>query len=297
VTPPHGGYVWWYVDALSDDGDHGITLIAFLGSVFSPYYAWSRRRGRGDPLRHCALNVALYGKRRRWAMTERRANAVQRGADFLAIGPSALEWDGPALTIRINEIAVPVPRRLRGTLRLRPSALETTTHILDTAGRHRWQPIAPCARVEVTMDTPNLSWSGEAYFDTNAGDRPLEADFIRWDWSRARLSGGTAILYQVVRRDGPLTLAMRYNDAGGVIDFEPPPTITLPSTRWRVPRRISATTPSIAETLEDTPFYARSVVAATLLGQPVTAMHESLAMNRFTSPWVQAMLPFRMPRV
>ncbi len=31
---------WWYVDALSDDGQHGITLIAFIGSVFSPCYAW-----------------------------------------------------------------------------------------------------------------------------------------------------------------------------------------------------------------------------------------------------------------
>ena len=41
------GYVWWYVDALSDDGQHGLTLIAFIGSVFSPFYAWSRRRGAG----------------------------------------------------------------------------------------------------------------------------------------------------------------------------------------------------------------------------------------------------------
>ncbi len=47
---------WWYVDALSDDGRHGLTLIAFIGSVFSPYYAWARRRARrpgrpGAPLR------------------------------------------------------------------------------------------------------------------------------------------------------------------------------------------------------------------------------------------------------
>ena len=33
---------------MSDDGQHGLTIIAFLGSVFSPYYAWS---GRGDPIK------------------------------------------------------------------------------------------------------------------------------------------------------------------------------------------------------------------------------------------------------
>ena len=41
------GYAWWYVDALSDDGQNGITIIAFIGSVFSPYYAFARRKGVG----------------------------------------------------------------------------------------------------------------------------------------------------------------------------------------------------------------------------------------------------------
>jgi len=53
-----GGYAWWYVDAISDDRRHGLTIIAFVGSVFSPYCAWS---GRADPLNHCAVAIALYG--------------------------------------------------------------------------------------------------------------------------------------------------------------------------------------------------------------------------------------------
>jgi carotenoid 1,2-hydratase len=275
---------------------YGITLIAFIGSVFSPYYAWARRRGGGDPMQHCSLNVALYGKTKRWAMTERRAHAVQRGPDFLRIGPSALAWDKSALTVQIEEIAAPFPRRIRGSVRLYPSAVETRVRTLDTEGRHRWQPIAPCARVEVKLDSPAVSWSGPAYFDTNAGDRPLEADFVRWDWSRTSLPGGTGILYDVERRDGPLRLAMRYADAGGVEDFAVLPPVALPPTFWRVPRSIGAAAPAVIQTLEDTPFYARSVVAAELSGQRVLAMHESLSMDRFTSPWVQAMLPFRMPR-
>ena len=76
----------------------------------------------------------------------------------------------------------------------------------------------------------------------------------------------------------------------------PPPAVTLPRTLWRVPRRISAGAPTVVDTLEDTPFYARSVIGAEMLGTQVNAMHESLAMDRFTAPWVQAMLPFRMPR-
>ena len=98
---PSGGYAWWYVDALSDDGQHGLTIIAFIGSVFSPYYAWARARGTGDPLNHCAVNVALYGRdRKRWAMTERGRGHVGRASSSLAIGPSLLTWDGDALTIR-----------------------------------------------------------------------------------------------------------------------------------------------------------------------------------------------------
>jgi carotenoid 1,2-hydratase len=52
----------------------------------------------------------------------------------------------------------------------------------------------------------------------------------------------------------------------------------------------------VISTLEDTPFYARSVVRTRLLGEPVTAMHESLSLDRFSALWVQAMLPFRIPR-
>ena len=67
---PRDGYLWWYLDALSDDGRHGLTLIAFVGSVFSPYYARARRQAPTDPENHCAVNIAVYGPGGRWAMKE-----------------------------------------------------------------------------------------------------------------------------------------------------------------------------------------------------------------------------------
>ena len=51
-----------------------------------------------------------------------------------------------------------------------------------------------------------------------------------------------------------------------------------------------------ARTLEDTPFYARSLLDTCLLGEPVHGVHESLDLERFRSGWVQMLLPFRMPR-
>ena len=50
---PLNGYRWWYVDGLSDDSQHSLTVIAFIGSVFSPYYFAARQKGpAGSPGSH-----------------------------------------------------------------------------------------------------------------------------------------------------------------------------------------------------------------------------------------------------
>jgi carotenoid 1,2-hydratase len=296
-----GGYAWWYVDALSDDGQSGLAVIAFIGSVFSPYYARARRRQAGDPLDHCALNVALYRTSgSRWTMTERRRNALHRTADALAIGPSSVSWDGQELSIAIAETTVPFPSALRGRIRVFPTALANRTFSLDLFGQHRWQPIAPSARVEVELASPALRWSGTGYVDSNDGVQPLETAFSGWTWSRASLGGETAVLYDVQRRDGdPLSLALRFDRHGQAHDFQLPPTARLPATKWRIDRTTRADAGSAAtviRTLEDAPFYARSAIATRLFGKSTVAVHEALSLDRFRTRWVQTLLPFRMPR-
>jgi len=160
---PSGGYLWWYVDALSDDGQFGLSIIAFVGSVFSPYYAWARKRGPTDPDNFCALNVALYSAgARRWSMTERGAAHNRRDATHFKIGPSQLEWHGDTLTIHIDEVGVPIPRRIHGTVKLRTHQLFKFGTALDAHGRHRWGPIAPHARVEVKLQHPEQRWSARS---------------------------------------------------------------------------------------------------------------------------------------
>ncbi len=46
---PDSGYRWWYVDGVSDDGRFGVVIIAFVGSVFSPYYFRARQSGPTNP--------------------------------------------------------------------------------------------------------------------------------------------------------------------------------------------------------------------------------------------------------
>ncbi len=283
---------------MSDDGAYGLTIIAFVGSVFSPYYAWA---GRADPLDHCAVNVALYGRKgNRWAMTERRRHVVERSSDRLAIGPSSLRWEQGALSISLNEIGAPIPLPLRGVVRVEPMIVNREVYLLESAGCHYWRPIAPAARVEVAFEKPALRWRGHAYFDCNAGDEPLERAFSSWTWSRASIENGAAILYDAERRREPaLSLAMRFDHGGACEAFSPPPTVALPKSGWRVSRstRSEEGNAKLIRSFEDTPFYARSLVETTLLGQRREVMHESLSLDRFANPIVRAMLPFRMPRL
>jgi len=272
-------------------------VIVFVGSVFSPYYAWA---GRRDPLDHCAFNVALYGPRGAiWTMTERRRRAVRPGRDTLEIGRSRAEWTGAGLALVIDERAAPFPRRVRGRIEVRAAALNANAFTLDAEGGHWWRPIMPTADVEVAMDAPALRWRGTGYFDQNAGAEPLERGFSRWTWSRAATASGASVLYDAAPRRGPpLSLALRFDARGGCETLAAPPPVPLPRTKWRLERatRSDDGRAEAVRSFEDSPFYARSLVAHRLHGETVESVHESLSLDRFASPAVRLMLPFRMPR-
>lgn len=272
--------------------------------MFSPYYRWARQGGAGsvDPEDHCAINVCLYGQGvRRWTMTERARRHMARDARQFTVGPSQVRWDGTAVTVDIDERAMPLPQRVRGRVRVHPAGLCRYVTALDDDGHHRWGPIAPVSRVEVEFDQPQLRWRGHAYFDSNEGDEPIDGPFDEWDWARAELKDGrTAVVYDVRQASGrDRVLALRFAPDGGVEPFGAPPRQSLPRTKWRLhpSMRSDAGAPlRRAQVLEDTPFYARAALDATLCGERVVAMHETLDVRRLRMPVVQWMLPFRMPR-
>lgn len=272
-----------------------------MGSVFSPYYAAARRQGPANPEHFCALNVALYGAVPRWAMTERGAADVSRDVERFTIGPSQMRWDGDVLEVDINERCMPLPRKLRGRLRLQTPAPIDHAMVLNGEGMHLWRPYAPCTRVSLELEQPFLSWQGQGYFDSNCGHAALESGFSHWHWSRVMQGPDTLVIYDATRRDGSqIAFARHFSPSGDIADATLPPPANLPRGLWGVTRPTRAehgSTPRLIRRLEDAPFYTRSEVALQIGGHECHGVHESLDLDRFSKRWVQTLLPFRMPRL
>jgi carotenoid 1,2-hydratase len=278
-------------------------IIALLGSPFSPRYARARLSG-GAPraLDFCAMNVAVYGRdAAAWSLTEHSIADEHRTADSLTIGRSRMAWCGGALVVDVDEHTAPWRRRLRGRIVLWPESPTTSAHVLDERRHHAWWPVAPLASVEVALEEPYLRFRGHGYHDANTGSSPLDAGFERWCWSRARWDERhTVVTYDTVERGGrSRTLALGFDDRGTVEPMGSLEEVPLPPTLWLLGRSARADARSsarVARSLEDGPFYARSLVEAKLGGKRVTTMHETLSGDRLQRAWVRWMLGYRMGR-
>lgn len=271
--------------------------------MFSPYYARARARapqGAADPMAHCAINVALYGRGAdAWVFTEYGRGMVERRAERLQIGGSSLGWEGDCLVVRFDERTAVFGRRVAGTVRLYPSAFPGQPETIDAHGRHTWFPVAPHAHVVAELEAPALTLRGSGYHDANFGSEPLEAGFVGWNWSRAALPDRTVVLYDARRRDGSrLELGRMFHADGQVEPVAAGSSTELGRTRWLIARtlRTDGAPATVIRTLEDTPFYARTEVATRVGAAPARVVHESLSLSRFCSPLVQRLLPFRIRR-
>ncbi|MCA3599282.1 MAG: hydratase [Methylobacterium sp.] len=245
-----------------------------------------------------ALNVALYGEKRGWAMTERGASALHRDRDRLVIGPSSMRWKGADLVISVREWGFPLPRRLVGEITVTPRVWGRQAFVLNEQGQHLWHPVAPLASVRLDFERPALSWRGTGYLDHNRGDQPIPEGFMDWSWQRAAHENGALVAYSGRRRDGrTFGFCVDFGRDGVEREQVLPPRRMLPRTLWHVPR-IAHGEPGtrLLKTLEDTPFYSRSLIEMEHGGQRLETVQESLSLTRLTRPAVQMMLPFRMPR-
>ncbi|MBC6407565.1 MAG: carotenoid 1,2-hydratase [Rhodobacteraceae bacterium] len=284
---------------MSDCGKRAVSVIGFIGSVFSPWYRWS---GRKHPQNHVCINVATYGPGGRFTMTDRGHRALRQTASRLEVGPSAMRWCGDHLVIDINEISVlPIVSRVRGKIRVIPDAITTGELPLTPDDAHIWRPFAPSARIEVDIERPGWQWNGHGYFDANFGNRALEEDFSYWTWGRFPTQKGAACFYDAVRLNGSsLAAGVRFDAAGRAHAMDLPPKRKMRRSRlWAVARDTRADDgfkPHQVLNMLDAPFYSRSAVKTQIDGEETVGVHEALDLTRFRSPLLKPMLAVRVPR-
>ncbi|SPJ23033.1 Acyclic carotenoid 1,2-hydratase [Palleronia abyssalis] len=285
------------MDGISDDGENALSVIGFIGSVFSPWYRWS---GRKAPENNVCMNVATYGKGARFAMTDRGRGTLKQTKDTLTIGPSSMHWDGNRLLIEVNEVSSPpFVSRIQGTIIVTPGGITDREFLLTDDGAHVWRPLSPASRIEVDLG-PRGKWSGTGYFDSNFGTRAMEADCAYWTWGRFPIEGGTRCFYEAVRRDGTEQIgSFMFHTDGRVEEVAPPPRQGMRRSLWgvrRATRGDPGSRPRQVKGMLDAPFYCRSVVRTVLDGQTSTGVHEALDLNRFRGPWLMPLLAVRVPR-
>ena len=241
------------------------------------------------------MNVALYGKPARWAMTERGRGALARDATTLAIGPSAMRWDGDAAHDRDRRDYGPLPKTLRGEVGRAPTRADQSRLRARCGGAHRWRPLAPLCDVEVRFEAPALAWRGTGYFDTERRRRAARSRLRSWTWTRFDAGECARIFYDVVQADG-----VKRGLALEVADGKITPTAEavyqdVARTGWGIARAVPCElggTPTLVRTLENAPFYARSAIRARIDGVERDGVHETLSLSRLVNPAVRFMVPF-----
>ena len=301
VDVPPNGYAWWYIDGIEPSSGQAVSIIAFIGSVFSPWYKWS---GRKQPQNNVCLNVATYGKKSRFTMTDRGQSALIQEAHKLTIGPSSLKWDSSKreLIVQINEVSsLPLISRLKGTIKLKPSGLTNVELPLTKEGTHIWRPFAPTAEIEVDLNKPEWQWKGHGYFDANFGTRALEQDFDYWTWGRFPIEKGTSCFYDLELRNKEKYQFEYHFDSDGTAKnmTSAPKNLKFSSSLWGIKRQTrcdSQSEPKQEKSLLDAPFYNRAAVSTTIKGKKTIGVFEALDLRRFRNPLLMFMLAVRVPR-
>lgn len=301
IDVPPNGYAWWYIDGIDPVSGRAISIIAFIGSVFSPWYRWS---GRKSPQNHVCLNVATYGPGGRFTMTDRGTSALHQTPDTLTLGPSSVHWDDERqeLRIDINEISsLPLVSRIKGTVVIRPKGVTDVELALTPSGTHVWRPFAPNSDIFVDLDRPGWQWQGHGYFDANFGTRALEQDFDYWTWGRFPVASGTKCFYDLTYRDGTSAAYAVDCDPDGQVRLSDsaPDAVKFSRSGWLVKRETrcdAGAKPKQIQSLLDAPFYSRAEVETTLQGHKSRGVFEALDLTRFRNPLILAMLAVRVPR-
>ncbi|MES2766699.1 MAG: hypothetical protein V4642_12565 [Bacteroidota bacterium] len=213
LTKP-GTYEWWYVDAISHDGEWALTFIWFIGIPMSPYYNETFERfiksGENPPFAKDfpGYSLSLYhrGKRVYNAFHEFPPDAFKTSFDepFIGIGKTKLFFKNGKFGLEIDTVFKNDARGFKGNFTLIPNNFlkENLFKKSEITENHTWIPAAPDCEIsgafslfEYGEEKLQSVFKGRAYHDHNIGLRPLSDDFGDWYWGRVHCKNFTLIYY------------------------------------------------------------------------------------------------------
>jgi carotenoid 1,2-hydratase len=277
-----GGFAWWYLDAVNDEGD-GLVLIWSFGLPFLPGYRASGEAPRGWP----SLSLAVYRSGRpafyvlqqyapeeaswqpeaeRWTFGKTSIHRRREDGELRLV--AEIDCEVPGIAHARGQVAVSGPLRV-------PSDGEPAP---EAEPLHDWSVIAanPDVRAHLELDGAAFDFAGRGYHDRNGGRLPLwDLDCRRWCWGRVPRDDGGARIYYVLwpeSAEAPTCLGLDVSADGRTTAAEV--TVQTGGERGnlmgtRLPRSLrleSAGRPWLTIEREDRvdhgPFYTRCIVEA-----------------------------------
>ena len=300
-----GGFLWWYLDLVDDDGN-GMVLIYSFGLPFLPGITAAARAGSPAlPSETPAVNVVVYRNGRPdfyLLQTVAPEDASWEGDRWQIGGLSAQLTGEEQLTLTVDlDCDVPgTADRLTGQVRLTGPLRQSDTP--GASGMHSWTPLLVAAVGEADLRCGDQQWHlrGRAYFDRNQSDRPLhELGIRRWWWFRLALPDAELIGYHLVSDEptAPLRSLCLVVDLTGQ-------TQTISSAQMEMighrrslcglsyPGTITISLPDhepvtihLAHLVDSGPFYQRFQIEAHVGGKLVRGFAEQVVPGRLDQAW------------
>lgn len=238
-----GSQEWWYFDALSDDGLHGLVVVFYAALPFDPDYgrealAYLRNptRKRPHPRDYCAIGISWYhqGKTAAYALNGYRRDLFRHSSSpfQVCIDGNELAREDAQYRLRIETPASIGHALVEADLTFRP--VPTTVPLernLGTKDRpHHWIVASSDCRVSGTVRVRRggrgeiiraVAFQGRGYHDHNAGVDEISLAMKRWHWGRVHAGADTHVYYHAIPWTGPthsLWITLRDGAATRIID-------------------------------------------------------------------------------
>lgn len=326
-----GGFTWFYVDLVDDQGC-GATVIWSWGLPFLPGYAGAARAGQPElPADRPSVNVVVYagGRERFYLLSELPPDQCSWGADGRSwrLGDCTFTWtdtpgtDNPGTPTRslqaTLDLALPTGGRATGELWL-TGPLRRDTSVgpglaADAGCPHVWTPMIAASPGGLRLHTPSGEFQvrGRGYHDRNSATRPLHGLGIQsWWWGRVALPGRDLVFYRLMPSDpgaAPRDLVVELGADGSCRSCEDAGLQTgrLRRTPWglRWPTTASFPDPDgrpveveVSALLDNGPFYQRYLLRGRCGGDQGYGFGEHVVPDRIDTDLLRPLVRMRVHR-